>query len=85
MSSHRRIQHLRQACAALRNENTVVGQAFTSKNFLLAENTSRIREATNAYNNLEWKPYFVGVLKWISKKINCEEGKWSAMTQDYVR
>lgn len=56
MSSHRRVQHLRQACAALRNENTVVGQALTSKSFLLAENTARIREATNAYKNLEGKP-----------------------------
>lgn len=85
MSSHRRVQHLRQACAALRNENIVVGQALTSKKFLLAENTAHLREATNAYKNLEGKPYFGSVLKWISKKINCKERKWSAMTQDYVQ
>lgn len=85
MSSKRLVQHLCQGCAALCNENTVVGQAVTSKSFLLAENIARIREATNAYKNLEGKPYFGSVLKRISKKTNCGEGNWSAVTQDYVR
>jgi hypothetical protein len=68
VSSKRLVQHLGQVCAALRNENTVVGLAVTSKSFLVAENTARIREATNAYKNLERKPYFGSVLKRISKK-----------------
>lgn len=84
MSSKRLVQPLCQACAALCKENTVVWQAVILKSFLLAENTARIREATNAYKNLEGKPYFGSVLKWISKKTNCEERKWSAMTQEYV-
>jgi hypothetical protein len=50
----------------------------------MAENTARIREATNAYKNMEGKPYFGSVLKWISKKTICEGGKWSAMIKDYV-
>jgi hypothetical protein len=65
VSSKRPVQHLCQLCAALRNENTVVGQAVTLKSFLLAENTAHIREATNAYKNLEGKPYFGSVLKCI--------------------
>jgi hypothetical protein len=65
VSSKRLVQHLFQACAALHNENTVGGQAVTSKSFLLAENTAHIREATNAYKNLKGKPYFGSVLKWI--------------------
>jgi hypothetical protein len=50
----------------------------------MTENTAHIREATNVYKNLEEKPNFESVLKWIAKKPNCKEVKRNAMTWDYA-